>query len=68
MNNIDLMTTRILPSRTRFTFSTSGETKEEAVEKINAAIEKLTNGEVQLDPNIHLELIVAGVNISCAPA
>lgn len=69
MENVDFTASRcVLPARIRFTFSTSGETKEEVIEKIRIVIDQLSKGEVYLDPNVHLQSYVSGVNISCSPA
>ncbi|EOC2646129.1 hypothetical protein ACI2ID_004500 [Salmonella enterica] len=61
-------TSSALAPRTRFVFSTSGVNKEEVIEKSKVVIEKISNGEVSLDPHIHLESYISGVNISCSPA
>ncbi|EDS9959310.1 hypothetical protein GT314_004593 [Salmonella enterica subsp. enterica] len=58
----------VLPARIRFTFSTSGETKEEVIEKMKIVIDQLSKDEVHLDPCVHLESYLSGVNISCSPA
>ncbi|HEB1307758.1 TPA: hypothetical protein RY389_004916 [Escherichia albertii] len=58
----------VLPARIRFTFSTSGEIKEEVIEKMRIVIDQLSKDEVHLDPYVHLESYLSGVNISCSPA